>query len=68
MRISQPGPPGQANVAPWRHWLLPTAIGVGFLALLVLPRGAPPAMPLTYTRFVSDQPIFCRIILFCRKA
>src|SRR5580693_1658238 len=54
MRISQPGPPGQANAAPWRHWLLPAAIGVGFLALLVLPRGAAPAMTLSYTRFLAD--------------
>src|SRR5271170_7306140 len=54
MRTSQPGPPGQANAAPWRHWLLPAAIGVGFLALLVLPRGAAPAMTLSYTRFLAD--------------
>ena len=54
MRISQPGPPGQANAAPWRPWLLPAAIGVGFLALLVLPRGAAPAMTLSYTRFLAD--------------
>src|SRR5580692_2530287 len=54
MRISQPGPPGQANAAPWRHWLLLAAIGVGFLALLVLPRGAAPAMTLSYTRFLAD--------------
>jgi cell division protease FtsH len=53
MRISQPGPPGQANAAPWRHWLLLAAIGVGFLALLVLPRGAAPAMTLSYTRFLA---------------
>ena len=30
MRISQPGPPGQANAASWRRWLLPAAIGAGF--------------------------------------
>ena len=54
MRISQPGPPGQANVARWQRWLLPAAIGAGFLALLALPRGAAPAMPLTYTRFLAD--------------
>jgi hypothetical protein len=42
MRMSQPGPPGQANAAPWQRWLLPAAI-VGFLVLLTLPRGAAPA-------------------------
>ena len=25
MRMSQPGPPGHANVAPWRRWLIPAA-------------------------------------------
>src|SRR5580704_16305222 len=54
MRISQSGPTGQANTAPWRRWLLPAAIGAGFLALLVLPRGAAPAMTLSYTRFLAD--------------
>jgi cell division protease FtsH len=54
MRIFQPGPPGQANAAAWRRWLLPAAIGTGFLALLALPRGAGPAMTLSYTRFLAD--------------
>jgi cell division protease FtsH len=54
MRMSPPGPPGQANTASWRRWLLPAAIGAGFLALLILPRGAAPAMTLSYTRFVAD--------------
>jgi cell division protease FtsH len=54
MRMSQPGPPGQANVAPWRRWLLPAAIGVGFLTLLALPRGAVPGTALSYTQFVAD--------------
>ena len=53
MRMSQPGPPGQANAAPWQRWLLPAAI-VGFLVLLTLPRGAAPGTALTYTRFVAD--------------
>jgi len=53
MRMSQPGPPGQANAAPWQRWLLPAAI-VGFLVLLTLPRGAAPGTPLTYTQFVAD--------------
>ena len=54
MRMSQPGPPGQANAAPWRRWLLPAAIAAVFVALLALPRGAAPGLPLTYTRFVAD--------------
>ena len=54
MRMSQPGPPGQANVAPWRRWLLPGIIAAYFVTLLVLPRGAAPGMPLTYTQFVAD--------------
>ena len=54
MRMSQPGPPGQANAAPWRRWLLPAAVAAGFLALLALPRGAAPGMPLSYTQFLAD--------------
>jgi cell division protease FtsH len=54
MRKSQPGPPGQANDAPWRRWLLPAAIGAGFVTLLALPRGVAPGTPLTYTEFVAD--------------
>jgi cell division protease FtsH len=54
MRTSQPGPPGQANVAPWRRWLFPAAIAAGFLTLLALPRGAAPSTPLSYTQFVAD--------------
>jgi hypothetical protein len=38
MRTSQPGPPGHANEALWRRWLLPAAISVGFVTLLALPR------------------------------
>ncbi len=53
MRMSQPGPRGQATTAPWRRWLLPLGM-VGFLALLALPRGAAPGTPLSYTRFVAD--------------
>jgi cell division protease FtsH len=53
MRMSQPGPRGQATTAPWRRWLLPAGT-VGFLALLALSRGAAPGMPLSYTRFVAD--------------
>ena len=47
MRISQPGPGGQANTAPWRRWLLPVVVA----ALLAVPRGAR-RMPLAYSRFV----------------
>ena len=54
MRMSQPGPPGQAKTVSWRRWLLPAVIGAGFLALLVLPRGAAPATALSYTRFLAD--------------
>jgi cell division protease FtsH len=54
MRTSQPGPPGQANAAPWRRWLLPGIIAAFFVTLLALPRGAAAGMPLTYTRFVAD--------------
>jgi hypothetical protein len=38
MRMSQPGPPGQANAAPWQRWLLPAAM-VGFLVLMAGPPG-----------------------------
>src|SRR4029077_6450662 len=54
MRMSQPGPPGQANTALWRRGLFPGIIAAFFVVLLVLPRGAAPAMTLSYTRFVAD--------------
>jgi cell division protease FtsH len=54
MRTSSPGPPGQANAAPWRRWLFPGVIAAFFVTLAALPRGAAPGMPLTYTRFVAD--------------
>ena len=54
MRMSQPGPPGHANAAPWRRWLLPAAVAAGFVTLLALPRGAAPGTPLSYTRFLAD--------------
>jgi cell division protease FtsH len=54
MRTSQPGPPGHANAAPWRRWLLPMAVTAGLVALLALPRGAAPGTALTYTRFLAD--------------
>src|SRR5580700_9555164 len=54
MRVSQPGPPGRANVALWQRWLLPGVIAAFFVTLLVLPRGAAPGTPLSYTQFVAD--------------
>ncbi len=54
MRMSSPGPPGQANVAPWRRWLFAAAIAAGFVILLTLPRGATPGTTLSYTRFLAD--------------
>jgi cell division protease FtsH len=54
MRTRSPVPPGQANAAPWRRWLLPGIIAAFFVALLVLPRGAAAGMPLTYTQFLAD--------------
>jgi cell division protease FtsH len=54
MRTSSPGPPGQANAAPWRSWLLPGIIAAFFVALFALPRGAAAGLPLTYTQFVAD--------------
>ena len=54
MRTSSPEPPGQTDAAPWRRWLLPGVIAAFFVTLLVLPRGAAPGTPLTYTRFVAD--------------
>ena len=54
MRTSQPGPPGHANAAPWRRWLLPVAVTAGLVAQLALPRGAAPGTALTYSRFLAD--------------
>ena len=54
MRASSPGPPGQANAAPWRRWLLPGIIVAFFVALFALPRGAAPGMALSYTQFLAD--------------
>jgi cell division protease FtsH len=54
MRTPSPVPPGQANAAPWRRWLLPGIIAAFFVALFALPRGAVAGVPLTYTQFVAD--------------
>src|SRR5437764_6439366 len=54
MRMSPPGPPGRANVAPWRRWLLPGIIVAFFVALFALPRGAAQGPALSYTQFLGD--------------
>ena len=54
MRTSSPVPPGQANAASWRRWLVPGIIAAFFVALFALPRGAAAGLPLTYTQFVAD--------------
>ena len=54
MRMSQSGPPNPVNAAPWRRWLLPSAVAAVLVALLVLPRDAAPGMELSYTGFVAD--------------
>jgi len=53
MRTSSPEPPGQADAAPWRRWLLPAALAAGLVTLLALPRGAAPGMALSYTKFLA---------------
>src|SRR6202047_662366 len=54
MRMSQPGPSGHANPAPWQRWLLPGIIAAFFVTPFILPRGVAPGTPLTYTQFVAD--------------
>jgi cell division protease FtsH len=54
MRMSQPGPRGQASAAGWRRWLFPAALTAGFVTLLAATGGAPRSAPLTYTQFVAD--------------
>jgi len=54
MRISQPGPRGQASAAGWRRWLFPVTVTAGLAGLLALPGSHPAGVPLTYTRFVAD--------------
>jgi cell division protease FtsH len=54
MRTSQPGPRGQASTAPWRRWLLPEAVAVGFITLLAVSSRVPRGMALSYTQFVAD--------------
>src|SRR5712672_313954 len=54
MRTSSPVPPGQANAAQWRRWLVPGIIAAFFVALFALPRGTAPGMALSYTKFLAD--------------
>ena len=54
MRMSQPGPHGQASVAPWRRWLFPVALMASAVTLLAVAGSAPRGVPLTYTKFVAD--------------
>jgi len=54
MRTSSPGPPGRADAAPWRRWVVPVAVAAGLVTLLVLPRGPAPSMALSYTKFLAD--------------
>jgi cell division protease FtsH len=54
MRMSQPGPRGQASVAAWRRWLFPAALTASLVTLLAVTGGAPRGVPLTYTQFVAD--------------
>ena len=54
MRMSQPGPHGQASVAPWRRWLFPVALMASAVTLLAVAGSAPRGVPLTYTQFVAD--------------
>jgi ATP-dependent Zn protease len=54
MRASSPGPPGQANAAPWRRWLLPGIVVAFFVTLFALPRGSAPGPALSYTQFLAD--------------
>ena len=54
MRMSQPGPRGQASAAGWRRWLFPVTVAAGLAGLLALSGGHPAGVPLTYTQFVAD--------------
>jgi cell division protease FtsH len=54
MRMSQPGPEGQAHPADWRRWLLPLGGIAALFALFALPHGGPPGLVLSYSRFSAD--------------
>ena len=50
MRMSQPGPPGQASGAGWRRWVFPVALVASFVTLRAVEGGRPAGVPLTYSR------------------
>jgi cell division protease FtsH len=54
MRMSQPGPQGQAPRAAWRRWLLPVGGTAILLALLSLPVRAASGMVLSYSQFLAE--------------
>jgi cell division protease FtsH len=54
MRMSHPGPRGQASVAGWRRWLFPAALTASLVTLLAGSGLHPAGEPLTYTQFVAD--------------
>src|ERR1700722_268945 len=54
MRMSPPGPRGQASVAGWRRWLFPAALTASLVTLLAGSGLHPAGEPLTYTQFVAD--------------
>src|SRR5580704_82552 len=54
MRMSQPGPRGQASPTVWRRLLFPLALTATLGALLAVAGGHPAGVPLTYTRFMAD--------------
>jgi cell division protease FtsH len=53
MRMSEPGPHGQANAAR-RRWLFRAAAIGSLVTLVALSGGASRGLPLTYTQFVAD--------------
>src|SRR6202035_3005728 len=54
MRMSHPGPRGQASVAGWRRWLFPVALTASLVTLLAGAGLHPAGEPLTYTQFLAD--------------
>jgi cell division protease FtsH len=53
MRMSQPGPRGQANAARWLQWL-PLVGLAGVLVLVARTPGAPSGRALSYSQFLAD--------------
>jgi cell division protease FtsH len=54
MRMSQPGPNGQAHPATWWRWLLPLGGIAVIVTLLALPNGSPQGTVMSYSRFLAD--------------